>query len=78
MQSDVVKVLSVNCNVGQRINQMRIVVTFLGRVCKSRFVNSSPYLEVQRIMRLRPKVKKVLPKIAEAIIFIEMDSLERQ
>ena len=29
-------------------------------------------------MRLRPKVKKLLPKIAEAIISIEIDSLEQQ
>jgi hypothetical protein len=29
-------------------------------------------------MRLRPKVKKLLPKIAEVLISIEIDSLERQ
>jgi hypothetical protein len=30
------------------------------------------------MMRLRPKVKELLPKIAEAIISIEIDSLERR
>ncbi len=29
-------------------------------------------------MRIRPKVKALLPKIVEAIISIEIDSLERQ
>jgi len=29
-------------------------------------------------MRLRPKVKELLPKIAEAIISIEIESLERR
>jgi hypothetical protein len=36
------------------------------------------YVQVEGIMRLRPKVKELLPKIAEAIISIEIDSLERR
>ena len=49
----------------------------LGRVCKSPFDGQPAYLEVKRIMRLRPKVKELLPKIAEVLISIEIDSLER-
>src|SRR5260370_39900279 len=43
---------------------------WLGRVCDSCLVDKQPCLNVQRIMRLRPKVKELLPKIAEAIISI--------
>jgi hypothetical protein len=50
----------------------------LGRVCKSSLLDNAPQLEVKRMMRLRPKVKELLPKIAEALISIEIDSLERQ
>ena len=41
-------------------------------------MDSAAQLQVQRMMRLRPKVKELLPKIDEAIISIEVDSLERQ
>ena len=50
----------------------------LGRVCKSCLMDNAPSLEIKRMMRLRPKVKALLPKIAEAIIAIEIHSLERQ
>jgi hypothetical protein len=42
------------------------------------FNGQRAYLEIKRTMRIRPKVKALLPKIAEAIISIEIDSLERQ
>jgi hypothetical protein len=38
------------------------------------------YLQVKRIMRimpLRPKVKALLPRTAETLISIEIDSLDR-
>ena len=50
----------------------------LGRVCKLPFNRQRDYREVKRMMRLRPKVKELLPKIAEVLISIEIDSLERQ
>jgi hypothetical protein len=50
----------------------------LWRVCKILFNGQSAYLKVKRMMRIRPKVKALLPKIVEAIISIEIDSLERQ
>jgi hypothetical protein len=41
-------------------------------------MDTAPKLQVEGIMQLRPKMKELLPKIAEAIISIEIDSLERQ
>ena len=54
------------------------VFDVLGRVCKSCLMDNLPSCRLKRIMRLRSKVKELLPKIAEAIISIEIDSLERQ
>ena len=50
----------------------------LGRVCKSCLMDNPAYLKVKRMMRIQPKVKALLPKIVEAIISIEIHSLERQ
>ena len=55
-----------------------VALVVLGRVCKSRLVDKAPHLELKRMMRLRRKVKELLPKIAEVLISIEIDSLERQ
>jgi Iron dependent repressor, N-terminal DNA binding domain len=53
------------------------MITRLGRVCKSVY-GQRGYVQVELVMRLRPKVKRLLPKIAEAIISIEIDSLEKR
>jgi len=42
------------------------------------FNGQRDYVWTETTMRLRPKVKELLPKIAEAIISIEIDSLERR
>jgi hypothetical protein len=57
--------------------QPKTSVKVLGRVCKSVY-GQRGYVQVELVMRLRPKVKRLLPKIAEAIISIEIDSLEKR
>jgi hypothetical protein len=57
--------------------ELIIRLYLLGRVCKSVY-GQRGYVQVELVMRLRPKVKRLLPKIAEAIISIEIDSLEKR
>ena len=42
------------------------------------FNGQRDYVWIEPTMRLTPKAKELLPKIAEAIISIEIDSLERR
>jgi hypothetical protein len=41
-------------------------IDLLGRVCKSCLMDNAATFRLKRMMRLRRKVKKLLPKIAEA------------